>query len=171
MIFGQIDTDSSGLISAKEFKKAMKMISISLSDMEITKLMNRVDANQDGMISYKEFVEKFRDDPVYEHRMLERAEKKMYELNDLMIHHMTSPDDAYSMFDSSRSGRMTLLDFDKLVKALMKLGKKQSPCYSVVKDLFDAIDKSKDQVIDPREWHISFGGLVVIPVSNSRQSS
>jgi hypothetical protein len=101
MIFGQIDTDSSGLISAKEFKKAMKMISISLSDMEITKLMNRVDANQDGMISYKEFVEKFRDDPVYEHRMLERAEKKMYELNDLMIHHMTSPDDAYSMVSNN----------------------------------------------------------------------
>jgi ribosomal protein S7 len=39
---------------------------------------------------------------------------------------------------------MTLLDFDKLVKALMKLGKKNSPCYSVIKDLFDAIDKNHD---------------------------
>ena len=48
---------------------------------------------------------------------------------------------------------MTLLDFDKLVRALMKLGKKQAPSYTVIKDLFDAIDKSKDQVIDPREWH------------------
>lgn len=124
-----------------------------MTDLEIQKIMNRVDADNDGNVSYKEFVAKFRNDPVYEHRMLERAEKKMYEINELMIHHMTSPDDAYAMFDSSRSGRMTLLDFDKLVRALMKLGKKQSPSYTVIKDLFDAIDKSKDQVIDPREWH------------------
>ena len=75
----------------------MKLISLGLSDNEISKIMDRVDADHDGNISYKEFVSKFRDDPVYEHRMLERAEKKMYELNDLMIHHMTSPDDAFRM--------------------------------------------------------------------------
>ena len=73
MIFSQIDTDSSGLISAKEFKKAMKMISLGLTDTEISKIMDRVDADHDGNVSYKEFVSKFRDDPVYEHRMLERA--------------------------------------------------------------------------------------------------
>ena len=75
----------------------MKLISTGLTDLEIQKIMNRVDADNDGNISYKEFVAKFRNDPVYEHRMLERAEKKMYELNELMIHHMTSPDDAYRM--------------------------------------------------------------------------
>ena len=75
----------------------MKLISTGMTDLEIQKIMNRVDADNDGNVSYKEFVAKFRNDPVYEHRMLERAEKKMYEINELMIHHMTSPDDAYAM--------------------------------------------------------------------------
>jgi hypothetical protein len=66
---------------------------------------------------------------------------------------------------------MTLLDFDKLVKALMKLANKQPPCYSVTKDLFDAIDRCKDQVIDPQEWHLSFGGLVVVPMNGDSRAN
>lgn len=97
MIFGQIDTDGSGLISSKEFYKAMKLISLGLTDQEIDKIMKRIDADNDGNISYLEFVAKFRDDPIFEHRMLERANKRLVELNELMIHHMTSPDDAYRM--------------------------------------------------------------------------
>jgi hypothetical protein len=65
---------------------------------------------------------------------------------------------------------MTLLDFDKLVKALMKLANKNSPCYSVIKDLFDAIDRGKDQIIDPQEWNLSFGGLVVFPMTNDTRA-
>lgn len=96
-IFSQVDTDGSGLISNEEFKRAMKMISIGLTDIEIQKIMHRFDADKDGNISYTEFVAKFRDDPVFEHRMNKRASKKLNELNDFMIHHMTSPDDAYRM--------------------------------------------------------------------------
>ena len=48
----------------------------------------------------------------------------------------------------------------------MKHGKKPSLCYSVVKDLFDVIDRNKDQIIDPKEWQQSFGGLVVYPINN-----
>ena len=66
---------------------------------------------------------------------------------------------------------MTLLDFDKLVNALMKLSKKPNPCYSVIKDLFDVIDKSKDQVIDPKEWNLAFGGLVNIPLPPKSKGS
>jgi Ca2+-binding EF-hand superfamily protein len=39
----------------------MKLVSIDLTDMEIKKIMERVDANHDGMISYEEFSAKFRD--------------------------------------------------------------------------------------------------------------
>jgi hypothetical protein len=55
---------------------------------------------------------------------------------------------------------MTVIDFDKLVNALMNLARKPVPCYSVIKDMFDALDRNKDQVIDPQEWQLAFGGLV-----------
>jgi hypothetical protein len=97
LIFSQIDTDGSGLISPKEFHKAMKLVSLGLTDQEIEKIRNRCDANNDGLISYSEFIAKFRNDPVFDHRMLERANKRLVELNELMIHHMTSPDDAFRM--------------------------------------------------------------------------
>jgi len=44
--------DGSGDITAIEFRKAMKMISLGLTDMEIDKIMARVDANNDNFISY-----------------------------------------------------------------------------------------------------------------------
>ena len=69
LIFSQIDEDGSGLISRKEFHKAMKMISLSLTDTEIEKIMDRMDADNDGTVSYAEFISKLRDDPLFEHRI------------------------------------------------------------------------------------------------------
>jgi Ca2+-binding EF-hand superfamily protein len=68
-----------------------------LTDKDIEKIMKRVDADHDGTISYGELAAKLRDDPVFEHRMLERCNKRILEINDLMIHHMTTPEDAYRM--------------------------------------------------------------------------
>jgi esterase/lipase len=54
---------------------------------------------------------------------------------------------------------LSYLDFDKLVRELYKLAKEEVPCYSVIKDLFDAIDTNKDQIIDVEEWHKIFGNV------------
>jgi len=44
----------------------MKMISTGLTDMEIHKILQRVDADGDGTVSYAEFAFKFRDDPIFD---------------------------------------------------------------------------------------------------------
>ena len=44
--------DGSGDITAIEFRKAMKLISLGLTDMEIDRIMARTDVNNDGIISY-----------------------------------------------------------------------------------------------------------------------
>ena len=46
------------------------MISLGLTTMDIQKIMNRVDANNDGRISYLEFASKFREDPIFEEKMV-----------------------------------------------------------------------------------------------------
>lgn len=51
-IFGQFDVDGGGDISYEEFYKAMKEISATLTTTEINKIMQRVDADRDGSISY-----------------------------------------------------------------------------------------------------------------------
>lgn len=69
-VFGQFDVDGSGDVTSVEFRKAMKLISLGLTDQEIDKIMARVDANQDGMVSYAEFATRFRDDPEFDRRMV-----------------------------------------------------------------------------------------------------
>jgi len=52
-VFGQFDVDGGGDISATEFRKAIKMIGgLGLTDTEIDRLMQRVDADNDGQVSY-----------------------------------------------------------------------------------------------------------------------
>ena len=43
---------------------------------------------------------------------------------------------------------------------LSQLSNEPVPCYSVINDMFDAIDTAHDQVIDLREWRQTFGSLV-----------
>ncbi|KAK7241864.1 protein serine/threonine kinase [Aureococcus anophagefferens] len=55
--FREIDSDGSGAIDAREFGKAMKNLGLRLSSAELRQLVNLFDANGDGRISYREFVE------------------------------------------------------------------------------------------------------------------
>lgn len=79
----------------------MKMISLGMTDTEIDKIMQRVDADMDGYVSYVEFAAKFRDDPEFDERMKNRANDRLAEFKEKMIHYMTSATDAYRMFDTS----------------------------------------------------------------------
>ena len=59
--------------------------------------MQRVDANMDGVVSYVEFAARFRDDPAFDERMIERANDRLARLKEKMILYMTSPAEAYRM--------------------------------------------------------------------------
>ena len=75
----------------------MRLISLTLTDQEIDKIMQRVDANMDGVVSYIEFAARFRDDPAFDERMIERANDRLARMKEKMILYMTSPGDAYRM--------------------------------------------------------------------------
>jgi len=89
-VFSQFDVDGSGDVTAVEFRKAMKLISLGLTDIEINKIMARVDTNNDGQISYAEFASRFRDDPHFDARMVSRANDKIGSMKEKMILYMTS---------------------------------------------------------------------------------
>ncbi len=56
--------------------------------------MLRIDSNSDGKIDYQEFSSKFKTSEL-DVRLKERAKDKMARLKELMILHMTSPNDAF----------------------------------------------------------------------------
>jgi Ca2+-binding EF-hand superfamily protein len=53
--FDVFDSDRSGFIDRKELKKLMKKLGQALSDEELDAMMEEVDANGDGEISFDEF--------------------------------------------------------------------------------------------------------------------
>jgi hypothetical protein len=61
--------------------------------------MLRIDTNQDGKIDYNEFMAKFKTNDL-DVRLQERAKDKMARLKELMILHMTSPNDAFRFVSS-----------------------------------------------------------------------
>lgn len=56
--------------------------------------MQRIDTNQDGKIDWREFISKFKTSEL-DDRLKERAKDKMARLKELMMLHMTSPNDAF----------------------------------------------------------------------------
>ena len=95
------DKDGSGEIDQQEFYKCMKLINIHFTDAEIENLRQRVDANNDGIISYMEFANKFRQDPVYVNRMKKRANNRLALLKQYMVWFMVSPVEAFKMVSNS----------------------------------------------------------------------
>lgn len=56
--------------------------------------MKRIDTNADGKIDWREFISKFKTTDLDE-RLKERAKDKMARIKELMILHMSSPNDAF----------------------------------------------------------------------------
>tara|TARA_B110000046_G_scaffold75025_1_gene83094 strand:+ start:276 stop:473 length:198 start_codon:yes stop_codon:yes gene_type:complete len=55
-IFKRADADGSGALSLQEFRKCLKDADIGLTKKEINILMAECDVDQDGTISYDEFI-------------------------------------------------------------------------------------------------------------------
>jgi len=53
--FKVFDTDNSGAIDRKELKRLMKKLGQALTEAELDAMMNEVDENGDGEISFEEF--------------------------------------------------------------------------------------------------------------------
>ena len=54
--FKHFDSDGNGFITPLELRKALLRMKIKLSKVEFVLMLRRVDTDQDGLISFKEFV-------------------------------------------------------------------------------------------------------------------
>ena len=55
-LFAACDDDGSGALSLNEFHKCIREAELGLTRKEINRLMQEVDADQDGIVTYEEFV-------------------------------------------------------------------------------------------------------------------
>ena len=55
--FSKMDTDNDGLLTRKEFEKALKQIGLNMTPRSMHQLLSKIDKNHDGEISRDEFLE------------------------------------------------------------------------------------------------------------------
>lgn len=149
--FSKFDTDRSGDLSNLEFINAIKNLNLGLNLTEIEDLLVYCDSNQDGKISFHEFVRKFAPQNT-QNRLFERAKNKLKRFKDNIYAYMLSPKDAFLNFNEDRTGRLSYDQFNKLVNRLCLLAKEEVPPFAIIKDMFDFIDIRRDGIIDMTEW-------------------
>jgi Ca2+-binding EF-hand superfamily protein len=150
-IFREMDADSSGKLSAIEFRNALRSLNLGLTARDIDQLIFRVDTNADGQIDWIEFSHKFQPSES-ESRIKSVTQQRLNKLRNNMFSYMLSPRDAFRQFDSARSGRLEFAAFNTLVRKLYELSGEAAPAFSVIKDLFDVVDSRKDGYLDIKEW-------------------
>lgn len=154
-VFEMFDEDGNGYITPIEFRNAVRKLNLNITAKEIDEIIKVVDRNMDGMIDWQEFAAKFKTKE--NEKLIEtRAKNKLAKLKEQLTLHMKSPQNAFEIFDSEKSGKLTFTNFNDLVIELSKLTKSQVPPFGIIKDLFDEIDIRKDGEIDTHEWNQTF---------------
>ena len=69
---------------------------------------------------------------------------------------MLSPKDAFLMYNTNKTGKMTFDEFSAFFKSLCQVAGLKVSSYYIIKDLFEFIDIRKDGVIDLFEWMQTF---------------
>lgn len=154
-IFSEIDTNASGHVSVFEFRKALRKLNLGLTAREIDNIITRTDANNNGIINWKDFNAQFTKKGVEKH-IKGVASEKIAKWTENMFMYMLSPRDAFNQFDKERNGNLNFEDFVSLMNKLCELSKESLPSYTVLRDLFEIIDMRKDGVLDLKEWLSTF---------------
>lgn len=94
-IFAEYDEDGNGTLTSKELRNALRKLNLGLTSKDIDQIMQKIDVNGDGIISYDEFFAELGANLKYDRLMMRRANNKLAELKETMQKYMTSHADAY----------------------------------------------------------------------------
>jgi len=131
-IFTSFDADGSGSLSREEFTSALSSMELGLTRREVNSLLFQVDANEDGAISYQEFLpfafdllRKLTEMRIFETEMAED------ELAQFLMDMFRSKDEELGMSESRAAGTLDA-DMVKDLLAEARLGLTRLQIYSVL---------------------------------------
>ncbi|KAG9134142.1 hypothetical protein Leryth_004829 [Lithospermum erythrorhizon] len=126
-LFGNIDTDSDGVVSIEELKAGLQKYNPQMAESEVQMFIEAVDTSGKGSLDYGEFLTV----SLHLRRMA----------NDEHLHK------AFSYFDKDSNG---YIEPDELRNALMEDG--EDDCTDVANDIFQEVDTDKDGRISYDEF-------------------
>lgn len=97
IVFKQFDIEQNGLVTKVQFKRALRLLNLGLTEQEINSLLDHTQETEDGLINFRAFTSKFKDGQAFDTCMRGRASPKLAQLKQLMKYHMTSTTEAFRM--------------------------------------------------------------------------
>jgi calmodulin len=159
--FARWDFDGSGTLSADEFKRGLQSMGIGLNLMQVKKLIDHIDADGDGEISFDEFVTRFLKKQVVPVKQVEQFRKH---LQICVFDQQLSWRQLFDLWDVNRSGFLSVDAFRDGLQQLPRLTAKFPMINTLVDGLFSIADINDDGLL-------KFGEFVdFMADKNGRQS-
>ncbi|KAL3881039.1 hypothetical protein ACJMK2_033239 [Sinanodonta woodiana] len=96
--FEHYDTDGSGTLNARELANALRLTGLNPTDKEVVQILNSVDKDRDGVLSYSEYRE------IVGPQLLQLDEK-----NQVL-------EDAFKVYDKNGDGRLSEYEFRSMLR-------------------------------------------------------
>lgn len=125
-IFKQLDTDNNGKLSLDELKQGCEQVYPEMTEAQITKLLKKIDLNQNGTIEYSEWIAA----TVNKKQLLKEENLK----------------EAFKTFDEDKDGYISADELKSL------LGKKRNIDIEVCEAIIDEADEDEDGKLNLDEF-------------------
>ncbi|KAL1504356.1 hypothetical protein AB1Y20_010762 [Prymnesium parvum] len=159
-MFYQADKDGSGTLSVSEFKDVLKMADLGLTASEMKRVMAEADVNNDGEITYAEFVPLAVDLVMALYARVEKDEEMDNEereahsaAQDFMLHGMGKDElesvmrEVFLKADADGSGALSMTEFHKCIReADLGLTRKE------INRLMQEVDVDRDGIVTYDEF-------------------
>ncbi|XP_072953042.1 calmodulin-like protein 6 [Typha angustifolia] len=135
-VFSTFDRDGDGFVTSAELEESLKRLGLSTTSAEVTRMMEKVDSNGDGLIDLEEFRE------LYE--LFSSGRQEGEEEGDEM--HLK---EAFDVFDDNGDGLITA---EELGLVLRSLGLKQGGLVEDCHEMIRKVDKDGDGKVNFEEF-------------------
>lgn len=144
-VFQMFDRNGDGRITRKELSDSLKNLGITISEQDLTQMIEKIDVNGDGFVDMDEFGE------LYQTIMDEKDEEEDMK-------------EAFNVFDQNGDGFITGEELSAVLCSLgLKHGKTIEDCESMIKK----VDVDGDGMVDYKEFKqmMKAGGFAAASLS------
>ncbi|KAA8535150.1 hypothetical protein F0562_030153 [Nyssa sinensis] len=159
-VFATFDKNNDGYITKKEMRESLQNIGIMMTEREVEDMVEKVDANGDGLIDMDEFCELFELTMNREGVRGEEGEEGGKEEGEEGEGDLK---EAFDVFDGDRDGLITV---EELRLVLSSLGLKEGTKLESCREMIEKVDMDGDGMVNFDEFKrmLKAGGRLV-PVS------
>jgi len=155
------DKNKSGRISTSEFSAGLKQLGFTFTDEEVQKLMDFIDDNKSGHISYKEFFSVFRiEDPNADWK-----KETLHRLCDVLYAYRFQLKRLFRSLDLDNSGTIDHDEFLAGLEALLSKEGSSTISTTQSKELFKILDVDKNRNLDYSEFKNFVDSFAIIDIT------